>query len=80
MSITLNAQVLKALSAVAVARRLQERMPLKDATTTATLLKKRQKCVSECSALKTVDYDDLSDSAKSVRVDTNLGAKFQYIA
>ena len=60
-TIVLNPDVLKAISAVHVAnKRLQERCSSEE-----NLERKRQKCISECIALKTVDYDDLSDSCKS---------------
>jgi hypothetical protein len=55
---------LKALSAVAEARRRQERRSLEEED--HIQIRKRQKCASECSALKIVDYDNLSDGAKSV--------------
>ena len=72
MSFTLNPQVLEKLSAIALAKRLKMRRSSEDNSPV-----RRQKCISECIPLKTVDYDDLSDSSRS-GLDTNL-AKFQYI-
>jgi len=60
MSIVLNPQVFKAMSALTNAKRNQERRPERRSSEDNLQLK-RQKCI----ALKTVDYDDLSDSVKS---------------
>ena len=71
MSVASNSQVLKDLSAFVPKKRLQERRSSEDKTE-----RKRQKYASECIALNSVDYDDLSDGSKS-GVDTNL---IQYTA
>ena len=63
MSFSFNNEVLKALSAVAEVRRLQQCRGQSEQNTP----KKRQKCdSSDCIPLKSVDYDNLSDHSNLI--------------